>query len=273
MTTFSRTPSPATLRAWASAWSLDRELDNNLPLGLALRLGADAPYVAGLTAPGGGAASGLATLTALELSLGTVPEAAAEALVDDLDAAGVDLPGVHGPAATSRRVAEAWVKRRGVGARRGMHNNFYGLAELQPIVRAPSGSWRPATDDDVELAAAWFEGFARDADLPPFEYADMARHLIDQGDLVLWLDPAPVSMAALSGRTPRTARVGYVYTPPDRRGRGYGAAATVAAVERARATGVSACCLFADVENGLTNRLYRRLGFVHRFETVETIFE
>jgi len=51
-----------------------------------------------------------------------------------------------------------------------------------------------------------------------------------------------------------------VYTPPGRRGRGYGSAlvGSVSAAVRARGT---RCILYADLGNPIANSVYRRLGY------------
>ena len=56
------------------------------------------------------------------------------------------------------------------------------------------------------------------------------------------------------------ARIGPVYTPPDRRGRGYGSAlvGAVSAAVRARGT---RCILYTDLGNPTANSVYRRLGY------------
>ncbi|MEM1181895.1 MAG: GNAT family N-acetyltransferase [Acidobacteriota bacterium] len=272
MWTVIRKPSRDTLENWARAWPVEREVDNNLALGIARR-GGGVTYAAGVAPRSEAQAHSVVALTEVEFSLGPLPVDAAAPLVDDLLAAGVEsMPGVHGPTELSRRLAELWCERRGTTATRGMHNRFYALDRLLRPSPTPSGSARQATEDDVDTVAEWLVGFAEDADLPSFDTVAKARSLIGEGDVSLWLDPEPVSMSALSGRTARTARVGYVFTPRDARGRGYGAAATTASVEHARRTGVERCCLFADVENPLTNRLYQRLGFTARFETTEFVF-
>lgn len=80
----------------------------------------------------------------------------------------------------------------------------------------------------------------------------------------LWLrevDGTPVAMAGAGGPTPNGIRIGAVYTPPDRRRRGYAAALVADVAARQLAAGRRFCFLFADVANPTSNRLYLRLGF------------
>ena len=75
------------------------------------------------------------------------------------------------------------------------------------------------------------------------------------------------SLSVSGIRTTRTrsaagvTRIAPVYTPPECRGRGYAAAATAAATEDALDSGATGVCLFTDLANPLTNRLYPRVGY------------
>ena len=69
---------------------------------------------------------------------------------------------------------------------------------------------------------------------------------------------------ALAGRNAAaagTARVGSVYTPPERRGRGYAGAVTAACCADALARGVERVVLFTDLSNPAPNKVYQRIGF------------
>jgi predicted GNAT family acetyltransferase len=68
----------------------------------------------------------------------------------------------------------------------------------------------------------------------------------------------------MAGRTPGVAgaaRVQAVYTPAGHRRRGYGAAVTAAATERALAAGAEHVVLFTDLANPTSNGVYRRIGY------------
>jgi predicted GNAT family acetyltransferase len=68
-------------------------------------------------------------------------------------------------------------------------------------------------------------------------------------------------MAGRSRAAAGMARILNVYTPPDRRGQGFGGAATVAATRAALDEGVQDVVLFTDQANPTSNGLYQRLGF------------
>jgi predicted GNAT family acetyltransferase len=68
-------------------------------------------------------------------------------------------------------------------------------------------------------------------------------------------------MAGYTGSTPNGIRVTAVYTPPERRNRGY-ASACVAALSQMRLEGGRRFCfLFTDLANPTPNRIYQQIGY------------
>jgi predicted GNAT family acetyltransferase len=117
----------------------------------------------------------------------------------------------------------------------------------------------------VELVAAWMAGFAVDGRLPGHEGEVLRRSAatrIAGGALFLWDDGgAPASMASLQGATRHGIRVSFVYTPPERRSRGYASACVAAVSARALAGGSRFCTLYTDLSNPTSNAIYQRLGY------------
>ncbi len=80
--------------------------------------------------------------------------------------------------------------------------------------------------------------------------------------LTLWeAGGRPVSLAGLTRQVAGQTRVGPVYTPPELRGRGFAAAATVTVSQAALAAGAAEVVLYADLANPTSNALYLRLGY------------
>jgi predicted GNAT family acetyltransferase len=78
---------------------------------------------------------------------------------------------------------------------------------------------------------------------------------------VLWVDGGEA--VSLTGYSVfgTGARIGPVYTPPSRRGRGY-ASNLVAHVSAERlAAGAAACFLYTDLANATSNRIYTDVGY------------
>ena len=87
----------------------------------------------------------------------------------------------------------------------------------------------------------------------------------------LWeLDGTPVSMCQAAGPTPHGIRIGAVYTPPDRRRRGYASAITAAVSREHLGDGRRWCFLFTDLANPTSNRIYQAIGYrpIRDFELI-----
>jgi GNAT superfamily N-acetyltransferase len=163
-----------------------------------------------------------------------------------------------GPADAVDHLARAWDATPEVVVAERLHR----LERLRPPPD-PTPT-RPAGDADRELLWSWLRAFHHEAtpdDPPPPRSAFDAA--IDQGRTVVAApDGEPVAYAVVSPTTLGTARIGPVYTRPDKRGRGHGAAVTAAAVRLAGARGADEVLLFTDLANPTSNALYERSGFV-----------
>ena len=154
----------------------------------------------------------------------------------------------------------AWVERRGGGWRPGVEMRIYRLDAVTPPEGVP-GALREATADDLELAVAWGEGFARDAGMQFAVEEQAVRRWLNRGELFIWEDGEPRTITVAQGRTPGGVRVGYVYTPPEARRRGYASACVAAVSQRMLDGGCTFCVLYTDLSNPVSNAIYSRLGY------------
>jgi len=81
------------------------------------------------------------------------------------------------------------------------------------------------------------------------------------GGLRVWEDNTPVSMAGASGPTPNGIRVGAVYTPPERRRRGYASGLVAALSQEQLDAGKRFCFLYTDLANPTSNKIYQDIGY------------
>jgi GNAT superfamily N-acetyltransferase len=180
-----------------------------------------------------------------------LPEPAITALAAAL--AGRAIAAVGGPAEVARGFADAWPAPSSVRRREWL----YRLGRLTPPDPAPPGRAVAAADVDRELIVRWMAAFIVEIG----EHDRDARRSVENrlDGLSVWLrDDEPVCLAGVSPCVAGMVRIGPVYTPPEHRGRGYGAALTAALC---RAVAGAEVLLFADQANPTSNRLYRRLGF------------
>jgi GNAT superfamily N-acetyltransferase len=190
-----------------------------------------------------------------------LPSEAAAPVVDCLSDRFDAIPAVLGPPATAEAVGRAWVGRHGGSCRPGMLQGLYRLDEVVRPDGVP-GAMRPAGPEDVARVVEWGRGFGLDTGIPFPAGREPIRQWIRHDALRLWEhDGVPVSVAVAHGRTGLGVRIGYVFTPLERRGRGY-ASALVADLSREMLdAGCAWCVLYTDLSNPTSNRIYRRIGY------------
>jgi predicted GNAT family acetyltransferase len=149
----------------------------------------------------------------------------------------------------------------GIGCRAGgAHARVSARRVVQPPTAA--GTFRAATEADQPTVARWVAAFVEEAGLDdPSDPDDVARERIREGSLFVWEDARPVSMAAWAGRTGRTVRINYVYTPPEHRGRGYASACVASLTQQLLDEGFAQCCLYTDLANPTSNKIYQAIGY------------
>jgi uncharacterized protein len=202
---------------------------------------------------------------ALVLSMGHAD--AIPCLIEGFRAAAIRPPGVSGVEPIAERFAAAWTSRVSAVARPESRMNLYRATSI----RAPSdvpGELRTASDGDLEWLAAWQFRFAEQAGLSAAERtADMRAVVaarLARGEMVVWaVAGRPVSSAAFVPTTPAgdAGRINAVFTLEEERGKGYASACVAALSRRLLDRGWRYCLIFADRDNPITTRIYRRRGY------------
>ena len=171
---------------------------------------------------------------------------------------GVELPGVNGEAATVAHFVGAYSEGTGFSARPTRGERLYELASV--VGQSASGALRRGSDEDLGFLVESFIAFVTEIGEPSGGSESLVARRLAAGQLWVWDDDATVSLCGLSAPTEGVARVGPVYTPPERRGRGY-ASALVAAVSAEVEAAGRRCILYTDLQNPTSNSIYRRIGY------------
>jgi len=279
---FERPDGPAAFERSAGPFLSAREAENNLILGLTSNLNAGRAY--GPLAPFFGVVRtgtdvvGAAMRTPpfnLILAAGTKDDAL-ELILEGIARETTDISGVIGPKDLARRAVEAWSTRTGLVGRLQMAERIYSLTRVIPP-RSVSGAMRPARTEDLGLVADWFLAFVREAQphlvSSPQGARENAEGWIRGGRLRVWENNGPVSMAGASGPTPNGIRVGAVYTPPERRRRGYASALVAALSQEQLDGGKRFCFLYTDLANPTSNKIYQDIGYEAVADVDEYRFE
>lgn len=218
-----------------------------------------------------GAAMRTATFAPYPPFLLPMPDDASVALANVLHERGEVVLAVNGALPAVERCAAELVRLEGGRVEVGQHTRLHELGELVRPASVP-GRLVAAAEDDVELVMDWFAAFMGDAD----EQANRARgtsahevpdrpemlRRLRAGRLWFWADETgePVHLTGANPPSFGVSRLGPVYTPPDRRGRGWASNAVAEVSQRLQAEGVRVC-LFTDQANPISNKLYAALGY------------
>ncbi len=186
----------------------------------------------------------------------------AKLLVEDLVSSGWWVPGVLGPSTSARCVVERWAEASGQCFRLEVRQAVHELKKVK-IPVPDRGRLKVASVEEVGLVARWNHGFGAEinGEADQEEARLEAERLVEAGNVYLWEDGMPVSMAMATRPTRNGISVSLVYTPPEFRGRGYATACVGELSRLLLSSGWSYCALFADLENPAANRVYRKVGF------------
>ena len=192
---------------------------------------------------------------------GNDPTLAFQQIVTHLVAEGWRPPAVNGPVQLALRFAELWQAATGIPYTPGVAMRAFELRSVQPP-SGVSGVMRQATRADVDQILVFAQAFVAEAlphDAPP--QRETIERLVTDGSAYLWVDGTTVALAAKGRRTPHGISIGYVYTPPPLRGRGYADALVAGLSQRILDEGNAFATLFTDLANPTSNHIYQAIGY------------
>jgi ribosomal protein S18 acetylase RimI-like enzyme len=193
------------------------------------------------------------------------------AMVDTVVHAGIALPGVNGEAATAASFAGHWAERRKSPAVPFQGMRLYELADLKRIGNI-DGQLRQAASDDRALLIDWVRAFNAETEGDTSDAAPLVDRWLVAGQLWLWDNGKPMSMAVARQPVGGVSRLSGVYTPPESRGLGYAAACVYGLSKSLREAGYQ-CVLYTDLGNPTSNSIYRRLGYRAAAEALRYRFD
>jgi GNAT superfamily N-acetyltransferase len=197
-----------------------------------------------------------------QVLLGAMPPAAVGPVAETMARWCPDAPGVQGEIDQARDFAERWRTLVGGDYELGHGLRLHRLGTLR--VPAATGAPRQATEDDLPLLVDWYVAFGEDVDDPSSREQTVraAEDKLADGRTWLWEEEGgrPVSLVGHTRTQFGAARIGPVYTPAEHRGHGYASALTGHVSRRIRETGAEVC-LYTDLANPTSNKIYAAIGY------------
>ena len=202
------------------------------------------------------------------------PRPAIRTLAVDLAGVSREIPGVLARAEISLPFAECWAEVAGVRIKACYRQE---LMALQEVLVPPQGlgSLRAAGAADLDLVARWRHEFQLEVygRGDPASARQDAAHRLQDGDIYLWDEAGPVSVAMKTRPTRSGISIGYVYTPPDLRRKGYASACVGELSRLLLRSGWRVCSLFVDKDNLTARHVYQTIGYRPVCEYAEYVFD
>lgn len=196
-------------------------------------------------------------------------------LIEGMALAGVDIPGVMAEKSLVEMFVRFYTARHGLTARINTNQRIYELTEVNPKV--PKAPLRLACERDMAFLPYWDTGFNKDCIDPSHAVSDSLegyRYLIRQGRIYIMEEGGiPVTMAKISRDLQKVCVIGYVYTPPYFRKKGYATACVASISQIGLDRGFSKCVLYTDLTNPTSNSIYQKIGYKPLCDSLEVKFE
>ena len=179
------------------------------------------------------------------------------------------IPTVGGRVDNAQVFAKTWQLMTGQSYKEKMRQGIYELTQII-MPQNVSGEAKLATQADLDILIQWFGEFDRGTGLGARTPEQIKQFLDlrlgkDAGTRiwVWWDDDEPVSMAGLNRLTLNGACISYVYTPDEKRRNGYASGVTAHASKTMLDEGYDFCCLYTDMANPTSNKIYKAMGYEH----------
>jgi hypothetical protein len=183
-------------------------------------------------------------------------DAAVKLLSNEIKLMKNQIPGVLAEQGLARRFADVHAGN----SERKMSMNVMQLSSLNDTEKAP-GFCRELREDDMFYMPYWFKAFGDECNTIADSSVEYLKKRIGENAHYIWEKGHPVSCACNHRNTENGAGIGFVYTPPHYRGRGYASSVVTELSRSLLERGNKFCFLFADAENPVSCGIYRKLGF------------
>ena len=249
------------------------ESENSLPIGLSYRLaknpryyGPESPLLLSVLKQGRTIGAAIMTppqrliLSRFETSI----EVAMVHLARYLRGTDTPIPGVAGPATEAQIFSHRWIEEMpNVSSRIVVRLRIFEARKVADFPLSP-GKLRLAGISDQPLMTQWIAAFSKAIGEPvdPDRARSNVEQYIEDRQLYIWDDGAPVSIATETRPTRNGTTISTVYTPPEYRNRGYATSCVWSLTKKLLSDRYSFCSLYTDLSNPTSNSIYAKIGYV-----------
>ena len=185
-------------------------------------------------------------------------------LARELFNAGYNPPGILSEKVTAEMFAESYAKVSGKNKKVHMTMNVMQLFEVLKIDYAP-GFMREIVDGDIYYIPYWEMSFYGECNVELWtklsDTIERFQNRLGKNKHYIWFDKTPVSQAVFVGENLSGAKISEVYTPPFYRNKGYCTSLMAQLSQNLLDRGYKYCCLFADADYPVSNKVYQKIGF------------
>jgi GNAT superfamily N-acetyltransferase len=188
--------------------------------------------------------------------------AGAAAFADDLAVEHPLLQGVSGALLACESFAGRWRERTERHSAVRAHLRHHMLTDVATVPQG-RGGMRVAGDADADWLLDASLAFVAEAGMPdtPAQVRRNVPVVLAQRRYRIWEDGGIAAFAGWSDAGEGDARIGPVYTPVEKRRRGYATALVAALAREIKDGGAGRVFLTTDVANPTSNAIYARIGF------------
>lgn len=207
-----------------------------------------------------------------------MPRESVCSLIEELTKQHINLVGVVGDETTCVDFKDHWVK---INKLRFQMNTHLGIYECRKIIypKNMAGTLIKASHEHKDLLRIFIKGFLKDfcPNDPELELKSLDAlidHHLKLACLFLLKNERSeiVSMAAIIRSTSNTQTIGFVYTPLQLRGLGYGSSIVALLSDKILRENKKIVNLFTDLTNPTSNSIYQKLGYVKIGQNIQFDF-
>ena len=189
-------------------------------------------------------------------------------LIDYLEKKKIKISGINAKTDLSSLFSKHWCIRNKCVAEKKMMMSLYTLKKINKIKVSP-GSFIKANQHHFHLIYEWAILFHKELNLQYENEQYIKKHLkynIESGNAFLWVDNEPVCMVFRERAHQKGFSIGYVYTPYQLRSKGYATNLVYNICNTSFKEGFRYASLFADLQNPISNHIYKKIGFKEEIE-------